>query len=139
MRIMPSERFAPGSTILGAGQADWLLDGLDRSTAQYNVLANQVYMAQLREGPADALTLPMDKWDGYPADRTRLLRFLADRRPSNPVVLTGDIHTNWVNDLKLDFDRPESATVGTELIGTSISSSGASPLFSRRWTISGEI
>ena len=66
----------------------------------------------------------MDKWDGYPADRDRLMTFLHDRRPSNPVVVTGDLHTNWVNDLKLDFERPASPTVGTEFAGTSISSSG---------------
>ena len=56
--------------------------------------------------------------------RKRLLRFLADRRVPNPVVLTGDIHSNWVNDLKVDFDKPESPTVATEFVGTSISSGG---------------
>ncbi len=80
-------------------------------------------MARLLEGEEE-LTLPMDKWDGYPADRDRLMTFLHERRPANPVVLTGDLHTNWVNDLKLDFERPDSPTVGTEFAGTSISSSG---------------
>ena len=117
------EQHAEGATILGSQQADWLLDGLDRSPARYNVLANQVFMARLLEGEEE-LTLPMDKWDGYPADRARLMTFLHDRRPANPVVLTGDLHTNWVNDLKLDFDRADSPVVGTEFAGTSISSSG---------------
>jgi alkaline phosphatase D len=52
------------------------------------------------------------------------MKFLAQRKPSNPIVLTGDIHTNWVTDLKADFDRPESAIVGTEFTGTSITSGG---------------
>ena len=43
---------------------------------------------------------------------------------ANPVVLTGDIHSNWVNDLKLDFRDLSSPTVGTELVVTSISSGG---------------
>ena len=118
-----AEQRAEGATILGPAQAEWLLDGLDRSAARYNVLANQVFMARLLEGE-DELTLPMDKWDGYPADRDRLLTFLHERRPANPIVLTGDLHTNWVSDLKLDFERPGSPTVGTEFAGTSISSSG---------------
>ena len=42
----------------------------------------------------------------------------------NPVVLTGDIHSNWAADLKLDFDIPSSKVVGSEYIGTSISSGG---------------
>ena len=66
----------------------------------------------------------MDQWSGYEAGRTRVLEFLARRRPSNPVVLTGDIHSNWVNDLKVDFRDEKSPAVATEFVGTSISSGG---------------
>jgi alkaline phosphatase D len=52
------------------------------------------------------------------------MNFLHDRRVPNPVVLTGDIHTNFVNDLKLNFDDSKSPTVGVEFVGTSISSGG---------------
>lgn len=38
------------------------------------------------------------------------------------MVLTGDIHSSWVADLKVDFDDPASATVATELVGPSVSS-----------------
>lgn len=40
------------------------------------------------------------------------------------VVLTGDSHKNWVNNLKEDFSDPDSPILGTEIMGTSISSSG---------------
>jgi alkaline phosphatase D len=50
------------------------------------------------------------------------------------VVLTGDIHTNWVNDLKLDFDREDAATVATEFVGTSISSGGNGVQEPKAWT-----
>jgi alkaline phosphatase D len=39
-------------------------------------------------------------------------------------VLTGDIHSNWVNDLKVDFLDPKSPVVATEFVGTSITSGG---------------
>ena len=61
----------------------------------------------------------MDQWSGYDADRKRVLGFLEKRRPANPIVITGDIHSNWVVDLETD-----SAVVGTEFVGTSISSGG---------------
>ena len=64
----------------------------------------------------------MDQWDGYVAARQRLLEFLEKRQPSNPVVITGDIHSSWVHDLKTDFGNPNSPTVGTEFVGTSTSS-----------------
>jgi alkaline phosphatase D len=66
----------------------------------------------------------MDQWSGYEAARNRVLHFLHEHKPSNPVVITGDIHSNWVADLKLDFAEPKSATVGTEFVGTSITSGG---------------
>lgn len=64
----------------------------------------------------------MDQWDGYVAARNRLLGFLQQRQPSNPVVISGDIHSSWVHDLKIDFKNPASATVATEFVGTSITS-----------------
>jgi alkaline phosphatase D len=67
-----------------------------------------------------------DPWDGYPASRTRLLRHVEASRVANPVVLSGDLHSFWVNDLKRDFDDPRSPTVATEFVGTSISSPGPS-------------
>lgn len=72
---------------------------------------------RLRRRPAQIL-----QWDGYVAARQRILSFLAERRPSNPVVITGDIHSSWLCDLKTDFADPASPTVGTECVGTSITS-----------------
>ena len=57
-------------------------------------------------------------------ERQRLLEFLRDRRVPNPVVLTGDIHNNWVNDLRIDDHQPETPVIATEFVGTSLSSSG---------------
>jgi alkaline phosphatase D len=42
----------------------------------------------------------------------------------NPVFVTGDIHSFWVNDVKQDFRNPSSASVATELVATSITSAG---------------
>jgi alkaline phosphatase D len=49
---------------------------------------------------------------------------LENTKVQNPVVLTGDIHSNWVCDLKVDYKKERSAVVATELVGTSISSGG---------------
>ena len=87
-------------------------------------MAQQVPMMQ-RIKPRDGEGLfNMDKWDGYPLARQHILDFLANRRPSNPIVITGDVHANWVGDLLADFDNPDSAIVGTEFVGTSLSSGG---------------
>ncbi|MGD5691051.1 alkaline phosphatase D family protein, partial [Xanthomonas citri pv. citri] len=112
-------------TMLGAEQEKWLFDGLARSRARWNVIAQDVLIAQFRQKAADGtINFWTDDWDGYPAARSRLLNHIADARVRNPVVLSGDIHSFWVNDLKRDFNNPDSPAVATELVGTSISSNG---------------
>ncbi len=118
------ENLDPNATILGKRQEDWLFRGLESSQAQWNVLAQQVPIAQRDMTLGEGRTFSMDKWDGYVADRDRLTRFLSERKPSNPVSLAGDVHSNWAMDLKADFDNPESATVGSEFVCTSITSGG---------------
>ena len=120
-------RFDPGATMTGADQERWLLRGLDRSPARWNVLAQQTIFAEVDFNPAPGSVGPaglfnVDQWDGYVAQRRRISQFLADRKPSNPVVITGDIHSSWANDVKLDYDNPASPTVASEFVGTSISS-----------------
>jgi alkaline phosphatase D len=115
----------PARTLLGRAQERWLLDGLRGSRARWNVLANQVMMARLAGRDAEGeVTRPMDMWDGYPASRARVLEAFASERVANPIVLTGDIHSSWVNDLRRDFDDTAAPVVGTELVGTSITSGG---------------
>ena len=125
----------PSATMLGAVQERWLLEGLGRSRARWNVLAQQAPMMQRLNPDNGAPLFNMDKWDGYLAARKRILDFLATRRPSNPIVITGDVHANWVGDLLADFDNPGSAIVGTEFVGTSISSGGNGTTALYRWVV----
>ena len=114
----------PQTTMLGTAQESWLLNQLSASKARWNVLGQQVMMARVDRIPGEDRRFSMDQWAGYDVARRRLLTELAERRIANPVVLTGDIHSNWVNDLLVDFDRPTDPIVATEFVGTSISSGG---------------
>jgi alkaline phosphatase D len=118
------EALDPSATIMGREQERWLMDGLTRSKSRWNVLAQQVMMAKVDRKPGPETMYPVDQWAGYEVERNRLLGFIAERKIANPVVLTGDIHSNWVADLKPDFSREDSPVVGTEFVGTSISSGG---------------
>jgi len=116
--------FDPRATMLGDRQEQWLMGELLESEAIWNVLAQQVMVAPLSRGTPKEARYSMDQWPGYDVSRRRLLKFLHERRVPNPVVLTGDIHLNWVNDLQRDFEDPQSPLVGTELVGTSMNSGG---------------
>lgn len=114
----------PKATILGERQREWLKSSLTASPATWNVLAQQVMMGMVDRAPGEAHGYSMDQWPAYAHERMELVRYMAEHRVKNPVVLTGDIHSNWVNDLRVDDRRPEQPIVATEFVGTSISSSG---------------
>jgi alkaline phosphatase D len=105
----------PNRTITGQAQMAWLLDGLAAAQTRWRLVGNPVMISRLDVGalPAwllgplsDLIGVPQngfapnaDQWDGYNADRERLVRFLRGNRLPNTVFLTGDIHSSWANEL----------------------------------------
>jgi alkaline phosphatase D len=118
------ERRDAGRTMMGFAQEAWLYTALAHSKAKWNLIAQDVLMAQLIEKQNGVDEFWTDDWDGYPANRARLLHHIHDSKVANPVVASGDIHSFFANDLKLDFDDQSSPIVATEFVGTSISSYG---------------
>jgi alkaline phosphatase D len=101
----------PGRSMLGAEQRQWLAGEMAASAAGWRVLGNQVMMA-----PSPLVAgrmLNPGQWDGYPRERDWLYGVLAGAdNPGNVVVLTGDIHSSWANELP----------VGAEFVTPSVSS-----------------
>ncbi|XVQ09856.1 alkaline phosphatase D family protein [Spirillospora sp. CA-255316] len=116
-----ADRLLPGRTVLGDEQEAWLYEGLGRSRARWNIIPQQIPVTQVDTVPGDGRAFVMDFWDGYKPARDRLFDELVERKVSNPVVLTGDMHRHMAADLRLDFDDPGSRTIGVEFVGTSIS------------------
>ena len=110
--------------MLGAAQEKWLYQGLSTSRARWNLLGNNVMLGRLDHDGAAGERLWHDAWDGFPAARKRLTDTWVRHDVRNPVALTGDWHSTFVNDIHSDFDDPSSPVVGSELVGTSISSNG---------------
>jgi alkaline phosphatase D len=119
--------FDPAQTMTGPRQERWLLERLDRSRARWNVIAQQTMFAQFDFVAGPGPLFNVDQWDGYVAARQRLSQFLAVRQPSNPIVITGDIHSSWVHDLKANYADPSSTTLGVEFVGTSMTSDSPAP------------
>ena len=106
-------------TVLGEAQERWLDGALAESAAAWNLLAQNVMMMTVVEGTAQSPRHYSDAWAGYPPARERLYAALAKHGAANPVVLTGDIHSFWVNELANGAGRP----VGVELVASSIATS----------------
>ncbi len=71
------ERLDPGRTMLGFGQEAWLYAGLAHSKARWNLIAQDVLMAQLRRRQDGIDAFWTDDWNGYPANR---VHFFDSRR-----------------------------------------------------------
>ena len=123
-KALCDEAFDPQATMLGEAQERWLFDGLRKSRARWKVLPQQVMMAPLDRVGGPEKIYSMDKWGAYPAGLSRFLSSLKEGSIGNTVVLTGDIHANWVCNLPQDLNDPASAPAATEFVGTSISSGG---------------
>ena len=113
----------PKRTLLGLEQERWLAEGWD-TARPWNLVAQQTLMARFSwtESANGSGTYWTDGWDGYAPARQRLFDSIVRRKAGGVVVLGGDVHSNYVADLKLDFDNPTSPTIATEYCGTSITS-----------------
>ncbi|GAB3286019.1 alkaline phosphatase D family protein [Parasphingorhabdus pacifica] len=115
------DRKNPERTLTGAEQERWLLRGFRSSRARWDVLGQQVMFSELDFTAGEGEGYNPDAWDGYVASRQRVVQGWQQAKVRNPVVLTGDVHKNWANDIP-SADRSE--IVGAELVTTSITSGG---------------
>lgn len=125
----------PTRTLLGDDQAAWLEDQLKKSAAKWKLVGQQVMLGQLLLDQGRQL-VNLDQWHGYPESRKRMLEFLRDSGVKDVVVLTGDIHSSWANDIVFDPNDPASydpatgrGSVAVEFVTPGISSPGIPSIF----------
>ncbi len=101
------ERLDAGRTMMGFDQEAWLYTALAHSKAKWNLIAQDVLMAQLRR-EAGRHRRASGPTIGTAIRQTArgCCKRIHDTKVSNPVVASGDIHSFFANDLQLDFDDP---------------------------------
>lgn len=109
----------PDRTMLGQDQLNWFQDELTNSTAQWKVVGNQVIFAQLLLAPLDplfpgAVNQFLDIWDGYPAERLKIIDHVEDNDIDNIVMITGDFHSTMGWDIT---QNPEDSLEYDEVTG----------------------
>jgi alkaline phosphatase D len=111
----------PHRTMLGVAQEQRLQADFRRLRRRWNVLASTVPVAPFVMADGPYRRAYVASWDGYPAARQRLLSGLRAAGIGNVVVLSGDVHSSWIMDLRERADDPASL-IGTEIVATSLSS-----------------
>lgn len=139
--------------LLGRPQSDRLAKTMAASVAdgtRWRILANQIIMANvtapnlmpIANSPAIAeiekivpqirdfialttldIPLNLDAWDGYPAARDRFYASMAEAGATDLIVLTGDTHEWWANELSDSAGRPMGVEFGTAAVTSPGSSS----------------
>jgi len=108
----------PARTMLGLEQEQWLESALAASRARWNLLAQAVMLVPFNQGSQESPLVWTDAWSGYAPARERLLAALGRHRVSNPVVLSGDLHTFWMNEVADARGRPLAVELLTSSIAT---------------------
>nr|WP_255426262.1 alkaline phosphatase D family protein [Pseudonocardia sp. C8] len=129
--VYPSDcpdRTDPDRSLPGSEQERWITEGFAGSRARWDVLGQQVFFSQVDLTPGAGRGFNPDAWDGYPGSRDRVadgwVAATEHGRARNLVVLTGDVHAHWAADIRRRYDDPGSPVIGTELVSSSITSSG---------------
>jgi len=118
--------YDPARTMLGDAQERWLGSGLSGGS-RWNFIAQQVQMMPFdvrRDGATQAVR-STDNWNGYPHARQRVIDMIAERRLTNVVVGSGDMHQHVVGSIPRDPDDAEGPAIASEFLASSITSGGS--------------
>lgn len=128
-----------GRTMLGSEQMNFLHGKWSTSSASWNLVGNSVMftpvlippmdpevtgaVTELLGIPQEGLPYNSDQWDGYAAERRKLIQMMGDEGLDNVVFLTGDIHSSWACSVPKAPGRfPADGVAAAEIVCTSVSS-----------------
>jgi alkaline phosphatase D len=105
-RTPNSEPNGPGKSMLGAGQLQWLEDGLLRSTATWRFILTPVVF--------NPTTPKEDSWYGFAYERQQIVNFIKDHSIRGVILISGDLHAGAI-DSGAHSDFPEMLVPGPNL------------------------
>ena len=92
-------------SITGPKQEQWFEDTLSASKERattWRMVLNQVIFGTIdytfsntQPFAKSAFVQNYDSWDGYQAQRQRLMQYVDDQQIDNIAIFTGDTHSNW--------------------------------------------
>ena len=122
-------------TLLGKKQLNWLFQEIEKAqkdSVEWIFITQQVMFAPMMLGKK---VLNNDQWDGYQFERQKIINFIVKNNKNNTVIISGDIHTSWANEV---YSNPKNKKKGI-IIPEFITPSITSPSFNNPKAFLGEI
>ena len=86
----PRGRLGPDAQFISKEQLSWLQNGLKNSECAFKLVMTSVPIADVPG--ADFTAFDFDRWEGYNAQRLKLLSFIEDNQIPRVVFVSGDLH-----------------------------------------------
>jgi alkaline phosphatase D len=104
--ITDPKYFNDDRSILGSKQLNWLETKLQNSKTKWKVIGNQVMFSDIIQ-PPNFRKSPrnLDSWDGFPAEKMRLINFIQSTSLNNLIFVTGDTHAAWAIEAATEVDK----------------------------------
>ncbi len=111
----------PNHHMMGPVQRTWYFQQLADTSTRWKIIGNQVMFAPMK---LFGQAVNKDQWDTYEYERNLIINQVLTNNYKNMVLLTGDIHTSWCNDVPGPSynDQTGAGSVCVEFVGPSVTS-----------------
>ncbi len=111
----------PNHHMMGPVQRTWYFQQLADTSTRWKIIGNQVMFAPMK---LFGQAVNKDQWDTYEYERNLIINQVLTNNYKNMVLLTGDIHTSWCNDVPGPGynDQTGAGSVCVEFVGPSVTS-----------------
>jgi alkaline phosphatase D len=109
-------------SMLGANQLQWFEEKLKSSQATWKLIGSQVIFSDVYlQKVFPKMPRNLDSWDGFPAEKKKIIDFLLNNKIENVIIASGDTHGSWAIEASIDIKK-DYKPFAIELGTTSISS-----------------
>jgi alkaline phosphatase D len=93
-------------SMLGVEQLQWFEHTLKSSNATWKLIGNQVIFSDVfLQDIYPKMERNLDSWDGFPAEKKKIVDFIKQNKIQNILITSGDTHASWAIEATVDIKK----------------------------------